>query len=134
MSLNEYEEITRPEKLKFRTGFTSIRYLPQPIYLLDAKMTKYISLYSGKVKGKKANGWGIEILIGPGWDTTTIEEYYEGEWKNGKRDGYGECYNHHPLIGGAFEFDPSERRQIMVFLKNEEVYKGFWKNGKKVSK
>ena len=56
MSLNEYEEITRPEKLKFRTGFTSIKYLPQPIYFLDTKMTKYISLYSGKVKGKKANG------------------------------------------------------------------------------
>tara|TARA_B110000467_G_C17990037_1_gene299809 strand:- start:49 stop:570 length:522 start_codon:yes stop_codon:yes gene_type:complete len=147
MSLNEYDEITRPEKIKFRTGFTSIKYLPQPIYLLDTKMTKYISLYSGKVKGKKANGWGIELLIGPGWDQTTIEEYYEGEWKNGKRDGYGECYDHHPLIGYATEFDPSKGRKKMTFSEKEgysyysktlkikvKVYKGFWKNGKKVSK
>ena len=147
MSPGEYEQVVRPEKIKFRVGFTSTRYLPQPIYFLDRKLTKYISLYSGKVKGKKANGWGIELLIGPGWDQTTIEEYYEGEWKNGKRHGYGECYDHHPLIGYATEFDPSEGRKIMTFSEKDgystysktlkiklKIYKGFWKNGKKVSK
>ena len=55
-----------------------------------ANGTQDYIIKKGINKGKKANGWGIELLISPGWDQTTIEEYYEGEWKNGKRDGYGE--------------------------------------------
>ena len=129
MSIEEYEKITQPENLKFKSGCTSV-----DLNFLDKKHTKRISFYSGKVKNKKANGWGIEIITET-FDPTILE-YYEGEWKNGKRDGYGECYNYHPLIGPMqYEGDFSYTKPKMYEVKGfEEVYKGFWKKGKKVSK
>ncbi len=127
MSIEEYDKITRPKNLKFKSGLTSGKTSLNET--LD-----WISLYSGKVKNKKANGWGIEITIDP--DNFTIHEYYEGEWKNGKRDGYGECYDYHPLIGEPIIHDhPYDTKARMYFLEEDgKVYKGYWKNGKKVSK
>ena len=127
MSIEEYDKITRPKNLKFKSGLTSGKTSLNET--LD-----WISLYSGKVKNKKANGWGIEIITEI-YDST-IYEYYEGEWKNGKRDGYGECYNYHPLIGEPVVFDnPYDTKPRMYFLEEDgKVYKGYWKNGKKVSK
>ena len=127
MSIEEYEKITRPKNLKFKPGLTSGKTSLNET--LD-----WISLYSGKVKNKKANGWGIEITI---HSDTTIHEYYEGEWKNGKRDGYGECYDYHPLIGEPIIFDhPYDSGEAKMYFLEEDgkVYKGYWKNGKKVSK
>ncbi len=127
MSIEEYEKITQPENLKFKSGFTSVDFI------INKKLNiKWVSFYSGKVKNKKANGWGIEIIMET--FNPTVNEYYEGEWKNGKRDGYGECYNYHPLIGEPVVFDdPYDTKPRMYFLEEDgEVYKGYWKNGKKV--
>ena len=147
MSIEEYEKITQPENLKFKSGFTIFRQFLNSDFIYNKKLSTYVSFYSGKVKNKKANGWGKEIIMQtfypPGNEyydmntfNPTVDEYYEGEWKNGKRDGYGECYNYHPLIGEPVVFDnPYDTKPRMYFLEEDgEVYKGYWKNGKKVSK
>ena len=53
-----------------------------------------------------------------------------------KRDGYGECYDYHPLIGPAVQDHPYDTKAKMYFQEWVEgkVYKGYWKKGKKVSK
>jgi len=130
ISVNEYEKITK-SNIKYFSGRTEVKYLNQPTYCLSQKIKKYTGLYSGKIKNKKAHGWGKEILIIDGWDPFFVEEYYEGEWKNGKRHGYGESYSYHPLVGYSNVHDPSEgvKRVVVYPNDNGRVYKGQWKNG-----
>ena len=61
----------------------------------------------------------------------TIIQFYEGEWKNGKRNGYGELYNYHPSIGFAHQYE-LEGEVIQMYVEQDEpgiVYKGNWANG-----
>ena len=95
------------------------------------------SFYKGKIKYGKANGWGMEALRAikarapNSYPLHHIIQFYEGEWKDGKRDGYGECYNQHPSVGSALQYElEGERIQMHVEQDNPGiVYKGNWVKG-----
>ena len=104
------------------------------------------TFYKGQSKNNKAHGWGIEILKNDlsSLSGDNIYEYYEGEWKFGKRHGYGESYDFHPRIGRIFEGSfwgndmmhnkaptlPLAASAVKSHIEGD-IYKGQWNEGKK---
>ncbi len=65
---------------------------------------------------------------------STFVAFYDGEWLNGKPNGFGKCVYE---SGGSYEGDwvNGERHGNgkMSWPKQHESYSGFWKNGKQVN-
>jgi len=111
-----------------------------------------ISYYSKKLKNKKRNANGLEIILQVQAYLPEIVSFYRGGWKNDKKNGKGFWSNYHPLIGecttagiddasyiveldiyeecsfdGTFKNDEFDKG---IFTNNEGIFKGSFKAGK----
>jgi len=111
-----------------------------------------ISYYNKKLKNKKRNTKGLEIILQVQAYLDEIVSFYRGGWKNDKKNGKGFWSNYHPLIGecttagiddasyiveldiyeecsfdGTFKNDEFDKG---IFTNNEGIFKGSFKAGK----
>ena len=56
---------------------------------------------------------------------------YLGEWKNNKKNGYGEFIFGDKLYVGYFLMDQKDGFGISYWKNNDKLYIGFWKNNKR---
>jgi len=114
---------------------------PQNWSYKEIKFNGYeaISYYSQKLKNKKRNNNGLEIILQIQSYLPEIVSFYKGGWKNNKKNGKGLWSNHHPLIGqcttaGAdnpkyiVKLDIYEECTFTGTFKNDEFNKGIFVN------
>ena len=88
-----------------------------------------ISYYIGKLKNKKRDGNGLEIILQIQSYLPEIVSFYKGNWKNGKKNGKGFWSNHHPLIGQCTTAGADNPKYIVNTNVNEEcTFTGTFKN------
>lgn len=81
--------------------------------------------YAGDTVDNKPNGDGIMQYHNRG-------AYYEGEWKNGKREGEGSLLiPGEEYYEGEWENDKRHGNGTMNWIKKEVIYQGEWKNDKR---
>tara|TARA_B100001057_G_C22633659_1_gene865389 strand:- start:139 stop:924 length:786 start_codon:yes stop_codon:yes gene_type:complete len=106
-------------------GFTDVNAQAQ-------KMNNSTSYYKGKYVGKKKSGYGTEIITQNGNWLPNVVSFYNGYWKNNKKNGNGYWSNHHPKIGETTSHDGANPTYSIINLNNNEnnecSFSGFWSN------
>ena len=59
-------------------------------------------------------------------------EVYEGEWLDGKKEGFGKYYyNNGERYAGAWKDDMREGKGMLVDQEGKRIFIGEWMNGKR---
>ena len=104
---------------------------PQNWSYKEIKFNGYeaISYYSQKLKNKKRNNIGLEIILQIKAYLPEIVSFYKGEWKNDKKNGKGFWSNYHPLIGECTTAGIDNAAYIVkLYLDEECTFNGTFKN------
>ena len=95
---------------------------------------KELKFDEGKYIGQVVNN----LQEGIGTFYYTSDSIYEGEWKNGKKEGKGKFYcNKEPFDGDRYEGNWKNDKQDgkgTYFFKDGDIYDGNWKDGKQEGK
>ena len=77
----------------------------------------------GEFKDNAFNGYGIYYF--------SQNKIFQGQWKNNKKEGYGEFIINDKIFIGFYSNDKKNGFGLLYWKAYNKVFVGFWKDGKK---